>query len=251
MGSGCGLGRGCSQAGVSHRVPANGPTEDSHQPFQDLSGLWSCSLHSCLHSQQQEGVMGVQLLAFCWTTWGMPDCSVLGVQFASSGTSGRWWWFSCQAPGAACPSLEEWEALCQPKAEEGPSLPPSPAAMPMMVRPCCGAERGDAGCRPALISQKVPFISAGAWTGLCFGEGEVLLWVTIPSTFSSCSHLNQAVFSRWWRPRSSTELPQAPPSYCRSLKPLWPIPMEPGRLSAPTSPPLPCWSAGGGGAALL
>ncbi|KAM6232034.1 uncharacterized protein M6G45_014765 isoform 2-T2 [Spheniscus humboldti] len=88
----------------------------------------------------------------------------------------------------------------------------------------------------------------GAWTGLCFGEGEVPLWVTAPSTFSSCSHLNRVVFSRRWRPPSSTRLPQAPLSYCWSPKlpgnqSSWPVPTRPGRtgrLPAPASPSAPC-----------
>lgn len=80
-----------------------------------------------------------------------------------------------------------------------------------MVRLCHGAERGDA-------RKDVPkggFISVASWTGLCFGEGEVPLWLTAPSTFSSRSHLNRAVLAGdgGHRAASTTELllePKAP-----------------------------------------
>ncbi|KAK4808215.1 hypothetical protein QYF61_006800 [Mycteria americana] len=52
-------------------------------------------------------------------------------------------------------SLEECEASCQPKAEKGPSLPPSPEE-PVMVRLSRGAECGDAGrCCSGIFGYKV------------------------------------------------------------------------------------------------
>ncbi|KAM6035118.1 cell cycle and apoptosis regulator protein 2 [Theristicus caerulescens] len=192
----------------------------------------------------------VQLPAFCWDSWATPD--------RRSPPCRRVWFAECRYRWevvviSLLDSPEEWEASCQPKAEKGPSLPPLPEEKRAMVRLCRGAERGDAGCRDSSGVPKGGFISVSAWTGLCF-EGEVLLWVTAPSTFSSRSHLNRAVFSRW-RPPSSTWLPQAPPSDHRSPnppgnQPSWPIPTQPGRtgrLPAPASPSAPRWSAGGGG----
>lgn len=114
------------------------------------------------------------------------------------------------------PPLEEWEASCQPKAETGPLLPPSPEEKPTM-RLCRGAQHGDAGCcANSDHSQKGGFTSVGAWTGLCFGEGEVPLWVTAPGTFSSFSHLNRVDFSRRRMSPSSKRLPWVPLSFCGS-----------------------------------
>lgn len=174
------------QAGQGMRsdsVPANGLAGDSHQPFRNLSGLCSHPLHSCLcslpagsgkvlgggsSSPLSAGLPGVHLAPI--------PCHAAGSGLPNSGTGERWWRFSCWMSGQDFP-------------EEKPT----------MVRLCHGAECGDA-CKDV---PKGGFISVGSWTGLCFGEGEVPLWLTAPSTFSSHSHLNWAVFSKRWRPSSS------------------------------------------------
>ncbi|KAM7080770.1 LOW QUALITY PROTEIN: cell cycle and apoptosis regulator protein 2 [Ciconia maguari] len=200
-----------------------GGADGTEQELRFAEQLWDCGVDALDGGE-----------AGCWAVW-----------FAEFGY--RWEVVVIFLLDVWAGSLEECEASCQPKAEKGPSLPPSPEKLSR------GAECGDAGCRASSDVPKSGFTSVGAWMGLCFGEGEVLLCVMAPSTFSSHSHLIRAVFSRRWSPQAAhgcrrrhqaTAGAQSP----RGTSPHGPSP--PGQAGqaccAPTSPPAPC-SAGGGG----
>lgn len=204
-------------AGVSLRVPANGPAGDSHQPFHHLSELSG--------PIPFVPVFAASLLASGKVLWasssllsaGLPGAPLTAVLHRATGSS---------LPN----SSNGWEVVVVvvflpflPSPGGVGSLVPAQGRDGTFAASIAGGEAHHEGpstlmpgAVPARMSQKGGFTSVGAWTGLFFGEGEVPLWVIAPGTFSSLSHLNRVDFSGRWMSPSSKWLPWVPPSFCWS-----------------------------------